>query len=62
MNFLYLEVGGKYGDLLTMNYWRFRSILKTLNKVNCIKSGKPYIEQGLPQSSKDMIEKRKQQR
>lgn len=62
MNFLYLEVGGNYQDILSMNYWRFKSILKTLNKVNSIKSGKPYVEQGIPQSSKDMIEKRKQQR
>lgn len=45
-----------------MNYWRFRSILKTLDKKLKIESGKPYIEEGLPQSTKDMIEKRKAQR
>lgn len=38
------------------------SILKTLNKVNSAKSGKPYTEAGVPQSSKDMISKRKTQR
>jgi len=45
-----------------MDYWRFTSILKSLNKINCIKSGKSYTEEGIPQSSKDMIEKRKAQR
>jgi len=30
--------------------------------LNHIKSGKPYIEEGLPQSNKDMIERRKKQR
>lgn len=46
-----------------MNYWRFKSILKTLHKKRCIENGQPYIEEGpLPQSSLDMIEKRKAQR
>jgi len=45
-----------------MDYWRFISILKSLNKINSIKSGKPYTEAGVPQSSKDLIERRKQQR
>lgn len=62
MNFLYLEVGGNFHDILHMNYWRFKSILKSLNKLNHIKSGKPYIEHGLPQSNKDMIDRRKEQR
>lgn len=62
MNFLYLEVGGNFEDILHMNYWRFTSILKSLNKINSIKSGKPYTEAGIPRSSKDMISKRKTQR
>lgn len=62
MNFLYLEVGGNFNDVLRMNYWRFKQIIKTLNKRNTLKSGKPWIEKGLPRSSKDMIEKRKKQR
>jgi hypothetical protein len=45
-----------------MNYWRFRSIMQTLKKKKLIESGKPYIEHGLPQSSKDMIARRKAQR
>ena len=45
-----------------MSYWRFTSILKTLNKLNHIKSGKPYTEAGVPQSNKDMISRRKAQR
>ena len=62
MNFLYFEVGGNFQDILSMSYWRFKNILKSLNKFNHIKSGKPYIEHGLPQSNKDMINKRKEQR
>ena len=62
MNFLYLEVGGNFQEILHMDYWRFMSILKSLNKINSIKSGKPYVEQGIPQSSKDMISKRETQR
>lgn len=62
MNFLYLEVGGSFQSILEMSYWRFKSILKTLNKKNTIKSGKPWVEQGVPRSSKDMIERRKKQR
>ena len=39
------------------------SILKTAHKINQIESGHPYIEEGeLPQSTKDMIAKRKAQR
>jgi len=49
-------------EILNMNYWRFKSILRTLEKKMCIESGKPYIERGLPQSSRDMIERRKKQR
>jgi len=45
-----------------MDYWRFISILRSLNKSNSIKSGKPYVEEGIPQSSKDMISKRESQR
>lgn len=45
-----------------MNYWRFKSILATLKKKKAIENGQPYIEHGLPQSSKDMIERRKAQR
>jgi len=62
MNFLYLEVGGNFDDILQMGYWRFLSILKSLHKINTIKSGEPWIEEGIPQSSKDMIELRKKQR
>lgn len=62
MNFLYLETGGKFENVLSLNYWRFKSIVYTLNKRNTIKSGKPWIERGIPQSSKDMIAKRKEQR
>lgn len=49
-------------EILNMNYWRFQGIIETLKKKKAIESGKPYIEKGLPQSSKDMIEKRKAQR
>jgi len=42
-----------------MNYWRFKSILRTLDKKKHIESGKSYTEPGLPQSSKDMIERLK---
>lgn len=62
MNFLYLKIGGNFTDILHMNYWRFISILKSLKKLNAIESGKPYTEEGVPQSSKDMIAKRKKQR
>jgi len=62
MNFLYLEVGGNFQEILHMDYWRFINILRSLNKMNSIKSGKPYTEAGVPQSSKDLIERRKQQR
>jgi len=58
---LYLEKGG-LDEILSMNYWRFKSIIATLQKKRKIESGKPYIEKGLPQSSKDMIERRKKQR
>jgi len=62
MNYLFLEVGGNFNDILHMNYWRFRSIMATLHKKNCIQNGKPYVETGLSQSSRDMIAKRKAQR
>jgi len=45
-----------------MKYWRFNAILRTLIKKRAIESGKTYFEPGLPQSSKDMIERRKSQR
>jgi len=62
MNFLFLETHSNFQEILHMNYWRFRSIVKSLNKINRIKSGKPYIEESIPQSSKDMIARRKAQR
>lgn len=50
-------------EIQKMNYWRFRNVLKTLEKKICIENGKPYVEQGpLPQSTKDMIARRKAQR
>lgn len=61
MNFLYLDVGGNFQEILHMDYWRFMSLIKSLNKINSIKNGKPYIEQGIPRSSKDMISRRKKQ-
>jgi len=61
VNLLYLQ-NGNMEEILNMNYWRFKSILITLEKKTCLESGKPYIEHGLPQSSKDMIEKRIKQR
>jgi len=61
VNLLYLQ-NGNMEEILNMNYWRFKSVLKTLEKKMCFESGKSYIEHGLPQSSKDMIEKRKKQR
>ena len=46
-----------------MGYWRFIAITKVAHKINQIKSGKPYIEEGkLPESVKDMIARRKKQR
>lgn len=62
MNALYLEVGGNFNSILEMSYWRFKSIVKSLNKRNTIRSGKPWIENKLPRSSKDMIARRKKQR
>lgn len=62
MNFLYLETGSNYEDLLNMNYWRFRSVMDTLHKRNTVKSGKVWVENKVPQSSKDMIARRKAQR
>lgn len=58
---LYLEKGN-LTEILGMNYWRFLQILETWKKINAIKSGKPVITKGVPRSSKDMIERRKQQR
>lgn len=60
VNMLYLQQGN-LKEILHMNYWRFKSILRTLEKKNCIESGRPYIERGLPQSSKDMIARKKAQ-
>lgn len=47
-----------------MDYWRFIAITKIAHKINLIKSGKPFIEEDgkLPESVKDMIERRKKQR
>jgi len=54
---------GNLNEILSMGYWRFLSILKTAHKINQIESGHPYIEEGaLPESTKDMIAKRKAQR
>lgn len=61
MNVVYLKVGN-YDEILNMSYWRFKGILDTLEKINAISSGKPYLIKKLPRSSKDMIEKRKAQR
>jgi len=61
MNIIYLQVGN-YQEILDMNFWRFKSITKTYNKIKTIESGQPYIERGIPRSSKDMIERRKKQR
>ena len=46
-----------------MNYWRFITITRVAHKIHQIESGHPYIEEGeLPESVKDMIERRKAQR
>ena len=47
-----------------MNYWRFIQITKVAHKIQMIESGHPYsIEDGkLPESTKDMIKRRKSQR
>jgi len=61
IHLLYLE-RGNLEEILKMNYWRFKSIIRTLEKKKRIESGKSYIEPGIPQSSKDMIARRKAQR
>jgi hypothetical protein len=55
---------GNINELLNMSYWRFIAITKVAHKINKIKSGKPFIEEDgkLPESVKDMIERRKNQR
>ena len=45
-----------------MNYWRFTMISKVAHKIRMIESGQSYVEEGLPDSSKDMIKRRKAQR
>ena len=47
-----------------MSYWRFIAITKVAHKINKIKSGKLFIEEDgkLPESVKDMIKRRKEQR
>lgn len=45
-----------------MNYWRFITISEVAHKIRMIESGQSYIEKGLPDSSKDMIARRKAQR
>ena len=46
-----------------MNYWRFIEITRVAQKIRAIESGHPYVEEGkLPESVKDMIERRKKQR
>lgn len=49
-------------DILKMSYWRFTKIVTTLNENFAKQRGEPVIKEGLPQSTKDMIKKRKSQR
>jgi hypothetical protein len=55
---------GNLKEILGMGYWRFVAIAKVAHKIHQIESGKPFIEEDgkLPESVKDMIEKRKAQR
>lgn len=45
-----------------MNYWRFLSILNEFSIMNQRAAGLPVIRKGIPESSRDMIERRKAQR
>ena len=46
-----------------MNYWRFIEITRVAHKIRAIESGNPYVEETeLPESSKDMIARRKAHR
>lgn len=45
-----------------MNFWRFIQMTKVAHKIHQIESGEGYIEKGIPESSKDMIARRKKQR
>jgi len=44
-------------DILKMSYWRFISLLQVSEKQGKINSGKPYVQEGLYQSQKDMIKR-----
>lgn len=54
VNALYLKTGNM-SDILKMNYWRFRNVLKTMEKIHNIESGKQVVDTKVPQSNKDMI-------
>lgn len=56
---MYLDVGGKYEDLLSMCYWDFLNILDTRKELNLRRSGKPIVKNKVPQSNKDMIQRMK---
>ena len=56
INSLYLRVGN-LSEILSMNYWRFISILQTAKTENTTKSGKPVIKNKLYQSQRDMIQR-----
>lgn len=45
-----------------MCYWDFVGILTTKIKLHTRQSGGPVVQEGLYQSQKDMIERRKKQR
>jgi hypothetical protein len=45
-----------------MSYWRFTQIVTNINEISANQRGESIIKEGLPQSSKDMIERRKAQR
>ena len=44
-------------DILKMSYWRFISLLQVSEKQGKINSGKPYVQEVLYQSKKDMIKR-----
>ena len=47
-------------EILSMSYWRFNSILKSIEEQDKVNSGKPIVQQGLYQSQKDMIARTKE--
>ena len=57
INFLYLETGG-LEEILNMSYWRYISIMETLNEKN--NSGKPKGKGFIWKSQQDMINKTKE--